>query len=1135
MNSWKKSGIVEESNTVTHGIRLTVATKHLSASDFTEIKLRLKKDHNLEIENRESIFKINPEILTESEINKSYRICADARNLNNITKPEFTCSPSPESVLVDLISLGSEHQSLLDVNDCSIPPDLNKYFLENDVKDNNLYFSSIDIKAAHNSLVLTDNASHILNAILPDYSTVRFLRSPFGLRNVNSCFNRTLSNILKTLIQKRLIVVYADDLLLVCRGRVQHRLLNLLIFQLFTEHGLKLSLNKCSSFVSSYTFLGFEFHKNGIKLTDERVKTILNLPQPKDLKSVQRFLGAFQYISRFIPHLQSHLLPITKLLNKNTPFHWGIEQSTAYDNLKKIVATSLNLNFVDTRYPLILYCDASQYAGGGVLFQELPPNFERRPILFMSRKFSPNQSRLYSSLELELINIIDQLGRLTCYINQSPFPITVVTDAKNVLFLIKSQISGPNPKLCRLAGRLANYDLNFKLEYEKPDKNDKFLLSDFISRAYDPADNAFASIPMASLRKIEKKDICHTLEEGRTYTYGELTDLAKSNPLWFPTFPLPGQDAVHEEFDTSDPDLSPETSPIHPSDINPKTIINLISMTFHDLSPAQIIQSQRNDHDLITIINDLDINYGEEQSNAAGYYTSKSVLHKLKQGVSEICPENGLLVLPTALVANIIGYFHVLHGHLGFERLYKIINSIYFSKNLSKHVKELTQGCHNCQMAKGATNRLPPLSPSRPPLFPMAILSLDYFSVPKSNGYNFILLAVCRFSGFLFLRPCKKEGSSEVIELLKSIFSQVGPAQCVTSDNGSTLLRNKGVQRFLAGWGVQTISLSLAYSPLHNSRAERAVKYFRSLMRSFTGKQENKWSEFLERLLYIYNSTPRIFEIGTKRQIISPFQLFLRRPARPLFTNPSLIKDPTQKEYFMVEKQKIEEMDKFIIKFQSLQNLAYQRLHNSKARKPNFVAGDIVLLKNLTPPKQGELPLKYRSPYKPILFLVHFVNGQLCVLYNPKTGQTSYQHARFIKKYKPRGEIFNDLQADLKLIMGEPFNLSDYKTQKQLLEYMEKLVPPTKETSISNESLPDSLHSDIVEELPVQPVILQSSVRDEFVGSQMSSASSIPPINIDEIPDDSYVENLPTIPKAKSFLSKLRNLPNRLARSFNNK
>ena len=232
----------------------------------------------------------------------------------------------------------------------------------------------------------------------------------------------------------------------------------------------------------------------------------------------------------------------------------------------------------------------------------------------------------------------------------------------------------------------------------------------------------------------------------------------------------------------------------------------------------------------------------------------------------------------------------------------------------------------------------------------------------------------------------------------------------------------------------------------------------------------------------------------------------------------------------MVEKQKIEEMDKFIIKFQSLQNLAYQKEHNAKARKPNFVAGDIVLLKNLTPPKQGELPLKYKSPYKPILFLVHFVNGQLCVLYNPKTGQTLYQHARFIKKYKPRGEIFNDLQADLKLIMGEPFNLSDYKTQKQLLEYMDKLVPPTQEISISNESLPDSLHSDIVENLPVHPVLKQSTVRDEFV-STCSSENSVPTY-IDEIPNDSYLEDLPTIPKPKSVLSKLRDLPARFVRSL---
>ena len=39
------------------------------------------------------------------------------------------------------------------------------------------------------------------------------------------------------------------------------------------------------------------------------------------------------------------------------------------------------------------------------------------------------------------------------------------------------------------------------------------------------------------------------------------------------------------------------------------------------------------------------------------------------------------------------------------------------------------------------------MSPSQPPLFPMQILSLDYFSTPPSHGNHFILIAVCRFSG----------------------------------------------------------------------------------------------------------------------------------------------------------------------------------------------------------------------------------------------------------------------------------------------------------------------------------------------------------------------------------------------------
>ena len=152
---------------------------------------------------------------------------------------------------------------------------------------------------------------------------------------------------------------------------------------------------------------------------------ITNLPKPKDLKSLKRFIGAFTYIAKFIADSQEHLLEITKLLNKSIPLVWGKSQEIAFENLKTLVTSNMKLNYIDTKYPLSLNCDPSQIVGGGVLYQEIPPEHIEEPIAFFSRKFNPTQTRLYSSLELERLNIIDNLERVQCFINQSPFPVKV--------------------------------------------------------------------------------------------------------------------------------------------------------------------------------------------------------------------------------------------------------------------------------------------------------------------------------------------------------------------------------------------------------------------------------------------------------------------------------------------------------------------------------------------------------------------------------------------------------------------------------------------------------------------------------------------------------------------------------------
>ena len=171
------------------------------------------------------------------------------------------------------------------------------------------------------------------------------------------------------------------------------------------------------------------------------------------------------YIGRFISDLSTHLLPLTHLLNKNVPFIWGKEQSDALTNLKQIIKNKMTLRFIDANRELSLYCDSSKKAGGSVLFQEDKTTKQPIPICFFSRKYNTQQTLHYSSLELELINLIDSLSRLKAFINLSSKPIKLFTDAKAIIFLLKAVKEGPNPKLARLASKLAEFQLNFQIEY----------------------------------------------------------------------------------------------------------------------------------------------------------------------------------------------------------------------------------------------------------------------------------------------------------------------------------------------------------------------------------------------------------------------------------------------------------------------------------------------------------------------------------------------------------------------------------------------------------------------------------------------------------------------------------------------
>ena len=133
------------------------------------------------------------------------------------------------------------------------------------------------------------------------------------------------------------MVLYADDILIICRGRAAHRLVLSEVFRIFAKNGIKLSLNKCEAFVDEFHFLGFKFSRDGISLTSERVMGIQKIKPPRNIREVQRLLGCLVYISRFISDLQLILIPISDLLKASTPFSWNQEHQDALDKIKVII------------------------------------------------------------------------------------------------------------------------------------------------------------------------------------------------------------------------------------------------------------------------------------------------------------------------------------------------------------------------------------------------------------------------------------------------------------------------------------------------------------------------------------------------------------------------------------------------------------------------------------------------------------------------------------------------------------------------------------------------------------------------------------------------------------------------------
>jgi hypothetical protein len=214
-----------------------------------------------------------------------------------------------------------------------------------------------------------------------EWGTFAFNRMPFGLCNAPGTFQWLMMDIFKDFLRHFLEVIIDD--FAVFSNQEDHLEYLRKTFQRCRETNLKLHPGKCFFGMSSGILLKHIVGPHGLQVDMDKVKTMLALLVPSNVKEIQGFLGCVGYYRRFIEGYAKRAIPLTELLKKDTEFEWTGNRQKAFEDLKIQLATAPILSSPDWTKDFHVTIDASGWCLGSILWQY---DMERResPVYYAS-------------------------------------------------------------------------------------------------------------------------------------------------------------------------------------------------------------------------------------------------------------------------------------------------------------------------------------------------------------------------------------------------------------------------------------------------------------------------------------------------------------------------------------------------------------------------------------------------------------------------------------------------------------------------------------------------------------------------------------------------------------------------------
>lgn len=361
----------------------------------------------------------SPVVLAKKK-NGQYRLCIDYRRLNKkVIKERF-----PLPLIEDQLDR---------------------------LKDAKL-FTSLDLRNGFLQVNVHKDSQKYTSFVTPQ-GQYQFTKMPFGLCTAPSIFQRFINNIFQDLISKGVVLAYLDDLIIPSKTEEEGLLKLKEVLKRAEEFGLEFNWLKCHFMKKEIQYLGYIISNKKVQPSKEKVNAVSKFKVPKDIKSLQSFLGLTGYFRKFIKNYSLIARPLTDLLKKNVEFYFDESCEKAFIELKNILCSSPVLSIYNPTYETELHTDASAKGFGAVLLQRDPDDNQMHPVHFMSKKTSPTEEK-YHSYYLEILAIAEAIKKFRVYLLGIQFKI--VTDCTALTMTLQKK--DLPPRVARWALLLEEYD-----------------------------------------------------------------------------------------------------------------------------------------------------------------------------------------------------------------------------------------------------------------------------------------------------------------------------------------------------------------------------------------------------------------------------------------------------------------------------------------------------------------------------------------------------------------------------------------------------------------------------------------------------------------------------------------------------